>query len=286
MNAATNGWTLEADSGSLVYSSVSSELVFKVQASTLYVASYNDATGKGVFGYVSQETPPVVWIATCSGSSCDAESATLGTPAGGAYAPGTTTGTTSGSLTLSYASVAFSLAGSSETKAPSVSGGTASSFSYTGTLPTGVSFNTTTGVFTGPSAWNFQVVSISTGANHTCAVTTAGGAKCWGYNFYRQLGDGTTTDSLTPVNVSGLTSGVASISAGSYHTCALTTAGGAKCWGRNLNGLLGDGTTTDRSTPGDVSGIGANPGWPSSITVTVTSSTATTANTNVTLTNS
>jgi type II secretory pathway pseudopilin PulG len=100
LNTASNGWTLESDTGSLVYSSVSSELVFKVQSSTLYVASYNDATGKGVFGYVSQETPPVVWAATCSGSSCDAESATLGTPAGGAYAPGTTTGTTTTPTTV------------------------------------------------------------------------------------------------------------------------------------------------------------------------------------------
>ena len=90
LNASTNGWTLESDTGSLVYSSVSSELVFKVQSSTLYVASYSEATGSGVFGYVSQETPPVVWTASCSGSSCDAESATSGNPASGAYAPGTT----------------------------------------------------------------------------------------------------------------------------------------------------------------------------------------------------
>jgi alpha-tubulin suppressor-like RCC1 family protein len=134
------------------------------------------------------------------------------------------------------------------------------------------------------------VASISTGANHTCAVTTSGGAKCWGYNLYGQLGDGTITDRSTPGDVSGLTSGVAAftdqIGALGDYTCAMTTSGGAKCWGYNLYGQLGDGTTTDRSTPGDVSGIGANPGWPSSITVTVTSSTATTANTNVTLTNS
>lgn len=99
------------------------------------------------------------------------------------------------------------------------------------------------------------VATLSVGTTHACAVTTSGAAKCWGYNGHGQLGDGTTTSPSTPVNVSGLTSGVVSISAGSNFTCALTSSGGVKCWGGNASGNLGDGTTTERTTPVDVSGL-------------------------------
>ncbi|MFP3915715.1 MAG: S-layer homology domain-containing protein [Actinomycetota bacterium] len=98
-----------------------------------------------------------------------------------------------------------------------------------------------------------DVVGISAGTFHSCAVTEEGAAYCWGGNEYGELGNGTTEPSDVPVRVrdpddnSGFLTGVTQISAGQHHTCAVTSGGRAYCWGFNLFGRLGDGTLEDRS---------------------------------------
>lgn len=100
-----------------------------------------------------------------------------------------------------------------------------------------------------------NVAAVALGGHHSCALLVSGAVKCWGSNDEGQVGDGTTTDRLTPTDVVGLSSGIAALSKGIFHGCALTTGGGLKCWGGNERGQLGDGTTTDRHTPVDVVGL-------------------------------
>ena len=100
-------------------------------------------------------------------------------------------------------------------------------------------------------------IAITAGFGHSCALTSAGGVKCWGSNGEGQLGDGTTSVRTTPVDVVGLSSGVTAIAAGDEHTCALRTSGAVECWGADFRGQLGDGTSmfATRSTPVGVIGL-------------------------------
>ena len=108
-----------------------------------------------------------------------------------------------------------------------------------------------------------QVTGLTSGVNSVvsngfvrCAILVGDGVKCWGYNGYSQVGDGTTTDRYVPTQVTGLTSGVTSllISYQGLHSCAIHNDG-VKCWGYNADGQVGNGTTTNRNIPTQVTGL-------------------------------
>ncbi len=99
------------------------------------------------------------------------------------------------------------------------------------------------------------VVAISVGDAFSCALTDVGTVKCWGDNAFQQLGNGSSTASLLPAEVLGL-SGIVKISSSNYHSCAITTSQTVKCWGSNLHAQLGDGTTETRVAPVNASVIG------------------------------
>lgn len=93
---------------------------------------------------------------------------------------------------------------------------------------------------------------LAAASEHTCGLTDGGQAKCWGRNNYGQLGDGSTTRRVSPVGVDGLDASVARIAARGNRSCALRGTLQMRCWGRNANRQLGDGTRSDRNRPVDV----------------------------------
>jgi alpha-tubulin suppressor-like RCC1 family protein len=100
-----------------------------------------------------------------------------------------------------------------------------------------------------PATW----VQVDVGGLHLCGVTNAGSAYCWGSDVYGQLGNGggiggvqpSASAVATPVGVTW-----ANISAGGYHTCAVTSAGEGYCWGDNSLFQLGDGPEGTQASDG------------------------------------
>lgn len=101
-----------------------------------------------------------------------------------------------------------------------------------------------------------DAVEIGAGASHACARRANGTMVCWGLGSMGQLGDGTTAIRRNrPVAVTGL-SDVVQITVGSAHTCARRNSGSVLCWGRNMEGQLGDGTNEIAlRTPTAVTGL-------------------------------
>ena len=115
-------------------------------------------------------------------------------------------------------------------------------------------------------AGGLSFLTVSAGSFHVCGITTVGAAYCWGANVNGELGNGSTGPELclsyypcstTPVAVlGGLAFTTVSVGGGEAdsYACGITTGGAAYCWGSNMHGQLGDGTTTNRTSPVPVSG--------------------------------
>lgn len=101
-----------------------------------------------------------------------------------------------------------------------------------------------------------DAVVVSAGGWHTCVLDGSGGVRCWGLNYSGQLGDGTRRNRSVPVDVVRLPRRIITVSAGSFHTCAVTVEGKVFCWGHNHQGQLGTETEKDMSVfPVPVEGL-------------------------------
>ncbi|MCL2280617.1 IPT/TIG domain-containing protein, partial [Candidatus Saccharibacteria bacterium] len=129
-------------------------------------------------------------------------------------------------------------------------------------------YNSVTGTTNGLIAGKTVKQIAAASGGHTCAIASDDTVYCWGYNYYGQLGDNTTTNRSVPTPIrntstgtnNGLIAGktVKQITAGgSYHTCAITSDNAVYCWGYNNNSQLGDNSITNRSvsTPIDISSL-------------------------------
>jgi alpha-tubulin suppressor-like RCC1 family protein len=98
--------------------------------------------------------------------------------------------------------------------------------------------------------------ALALGDSHSCAILADGTVKCWGHNFFGELGDGTTTERSVATAVTGLAADAAAITAGESHTCVIVADANRTtyCWGHNAYGQLGHKTPiSDNGTPADPS---------------------------------
>ncbi|MBF0611894.1 MAG: hypothetical protein HQL55_12310 [Magnetococcales bacterium] len=103
------------------------------------------------------------------------------------------------------------------------------------------------------SSWAVEP-TVACGSDHSLALKDDGTVWAWGYNNYGQLGNGSTSNNFTPVQVNSLIDVVA-ICGGSYHSLALKEDGTVWAWGYGGVGQLGNGSTSNSSTPVQVSNL-------------------------------
>ena len=103
-----------------------------------------------------------------------------------------------------------------------------------------------------------KAVDVSAGDSFTCALLDSGSVQCWGDNEYGKLSadpETAASESTAPITVSGLGETAGQVTTATGHGCALLTSGAVQCWGENVSGELGDGTSDDSATPVAVSGL-------------------------------
>jgi alpha-tubulin suppressor-like RCC1 family protein len=99
-----------------------------------------------------------------------------------------------------------------------------------------------------------NVIAVAAGAGYSLALKSDGTVWAWGRNSSGQLGDGTSTMRLTPIQVSGLTL-ITAIASGQDHSLARKSDGTVWAWGFNGSGQLGDGTFNPTLNPAQVGGL-------------------------------
>jgi alpha-tubulin suppressor-like RCC1 family protein len=101
-----------------------------------------------------------------------------------------------------------------------------------------------------PALGGVTVGAIACGGAHSLAIRGSDGrGLAWGLNNHGQLGAGTTAAFLTTATPLASSASLTAIAAGAYHSLAIASGGAPLAWGDNAAGQLGDGTTTDRSSP-------------------------------------
>lgn len=99
------------------------------------------------------------------------------------------------------------------------------------------------------------VAQLEAGTRGTCVLLEDSSVECWGTMILNEENEFVEHFFATPTQIEGLESGVAQISMGGMHGCALMDAGGVKCWGPNFRGALGNGTLDDSLAAVDVVGL-------------------------------
>jgi alpha-tubulin suppressor-like RCC1 family protein len=92
-------------------------------------------------------------------------------------------------------------------------------------------------------------LQLSAGQNASCGVRSDGSAACWGANDYGDLGTGDLNGRDVPTTIAAGGTMLRSVDIDTFHACWLSAANTVSCWGRNVEGQLGIGDTTDRNLP-------------------------------------